>query len=57
MRVLPTIVAPASGQGRAGIAVICVSGPRAKDSLVALTGKTAPSSHGAVAAICGPADE
>ena len=36
-----TIYAPASAPGRAGVAVIRVSGPAAQDSLTALTGKVA----------------
>ncbi|MCB1555795.1 MAG: tRNA uridine-5-carboxymethylaminomethyl(34) synthesis GTPase MnmE, partial [Alphaproteobacteria bacterium] len=37
-----TIFAPATAPGRAGIAVVRVSGPAAGDSLCALTGKPAP---------------
>ena len=40
-----TIVALASGAGRAGVAVIRISGDRARDVLIALTGEDPPKSR------------
>jgi len=42
-----TIFALASAQGRAGVAVLRVSGPRAQESLQALSGRDVPASHAA----------
>ena len=50
-----TIVAPASGAGRAAIAVIRLSGPRTRDVLEALCGGAPPARHAALRDI-GPAD-
>jgi tRNA modification GTPase len=50
-----TIVAPASGAGRAAIAVIRLSGPRTRDVLEALCGGAPPARHASLRDI-GPAD-
>jgi tRNA modification GTPase len=50
-----TIVAPASGAGRAAIAVIRVSGPRARDVLEAYCGGAPPPRHASLRAIGPPA--
>jgi tRNA modification GTPase len=43
-----TIVAPASGAGRAAVAVIRISGPRTRDALEALCGGVPPPRHAAL---------
>src|ERR1700761_7751754 len=43
-----TIFAPSTAPGRAGIAVLRVSGPRAKDAVMALTGSPPPSPKQAI---------
>ena len=41
----PTVFAPSTAAGRAGIAVVRVSGPRAGEALTALTGRPAPAAR------------
>jgi tRNA modification GTPase len=52
-----TIFAPATAQGRAGIAVIRVSGPRAGEALRALTGRSLPAPRRATRARFGAAGQ
>ena len=50
-----TIIAPASGAGRAAIAVIRISGPRTRAVLEALTGGVPPARHASLREIGSPA--
>lgn len=52
-----TIIAPASGSGRAGVSVIRVSGPAASAVLKALTGSVPPPRLASLRAICDPAGD
>lgn len=51
----PTIFAPGTAAGRAGIAVVRVSGPRASDALSALAGRVPAARVAALAALRDPA--
>ncbi len=51
----PTIYAPASGMGRAGVAIIRVSGPRADAALAAVAGCRPPPRRATVATLRDPA--
>jgi tRNA modification GTPase len=52
----PTIYAPASAAGKAGVAVVRASGPAAGAALAALAGKLPPPRMAVLAKLCDPAD-
>jgi len=54
MSAFDTIVAPASGQGLAAVAVIRISGPRTREVLEALCGGVPPPRHASLRAIASP---
>jgi len=54
MSAFDTIVAPASGQGLAAVAVIRISGPRTRDVLETLCGGAPPPRHASLRAIASP---